>query len=566
LAGFNAGTIIDSLWDTVTSTQANAASTLSTGILINVAGQTTAQMMTQSTFTGWNIANTGGSSAIWRIYEGQTTPWLRSFLTPLSVTADNSTISYNGLNNALSTVNYTNTLTNTAITPNANLLGSVSMSGTAGKDTGSYTFTPTGLYSNQQGYDVSLVNGILTINPLALNLAASRTYDGTVNFDTTTFGTAGTINTGIGAETLVIDGIYGTVGSANAGAAQSLTRGSLILTDGTGLASNYSFGTLTGTINKAPLLITALAANKSYDGLAYSGGNGVIYSPFVNGETSSVLGGALSYGGTSQGAMNAGNYAITPSGLISNNYDISYVDSTLTIDKANAKVIANNASKTQGQTLNFTGSEFISSGLVNGETIGSVSLASLGAAATASVAGSPYAITASNATGGSFNLNNYNLSYEDGKLTVNPVVVPPVIPVIKPPVITVIKPPIIPTAPIVIDDKATVQAIKPLVIQVKVNAIDSEFWLSQLTPLQISTTFLHNYQQKLNDIEEVDTDFGQYKRDNYLLNTFGYEQRREFGKRKWSEKQSKLFNNRYTNALISIVNGGMKLPKLIARN
>ena len=56
----------------------------------------------------------------------------------------------------------------------------------------------------------------------------------------------------------------------------------------------------------------------------------------------------------------------------------------------------------------------------NSETIGSVTLASSGAAATANVSGSPYAITASSATGGTFTAGNYNISYGDGSLTVTP--------------------------------------------------------------------------------------------------------------------------------------------------
>jgi filamentous hemagglutinin family protein len=64
---------------------------------------------------------------------------------------------------------------------------------------------------------------------------------------------------------------------------------------------------------------------------------------------------------------------------------------------------------------------------------------------------------------------------------------------------------------------------------IAVNLLDINFWLSQLTPLQISTTFLYNYQEKLHDNEEVDVDFGQYKRDANLLKTFGYEQRRAHG-------------------------------------
>jgi hypothetical protein len=48
-------------------------------------------------------------------------------------------------------------------------------------------------------------------------------------------------------------------------------------------------------------------------------------------------------------------------------------------------------------------------GLLNGDVINSVSLSSAGTLATAGVAGSPYAITAANATGSG--LGNYTISY-----------------------------------------------------------------------------------------------------------------------------------------------------------
>jgi hypothetical protein len=49
-----------------------------------------------------------------------------------------------------------------------------------------------------------------------------------------------------------------------------------------------------------------------------------------------------------------------------------------------------------------------------------VTLTSPGAVNTANVAGSPYAITASNAVGGSFGANNYSITYRSGLLTINP--------------------------------------------------------------------------------------------------------------------------------------------------
>ncbi len=87
-------------------------------------------------------------------------------------------------------------------------------------------------------------------------------------------------------------------------------------------------------VTPAPLTITANDASKTYDAAAYSGGNGVAYAGFVNGDNAAVLGGTLTYGGNSQGAVNVGSYAITPGGLTSSNYAISFVSGTLTINPA----------------------------------------------------------------------------------------------------------------------------------------------------------------------------------------------------------------------------------------
>ena len=62
-------------------------------------------------------------------------------------------------------------------------------------------------------------------------------------------------------------------------------------------------------------------------------------------------------------------------------------------------ITANNTSKTYGNTLTFAGTEFTDSGLVNSDTVTSVTLTSAGAAATATVADSPYAIVPSAAVG-----------------------------------------------------------------------------------------------------------------------------------------------------------------------
>jgi hypothetical protein len=99
-------------------------------------------------------------------------------------------------------------------------------------------------------------------------------------------------------------------------------------------SSNYAITYVNGmlTIDPQPLTITANNATQFYNNVPYSGGNGVTYNGFVTGQNSSVLSGTITYGGNSQGAVNAGTYTIIPSGQTSSNYAITYVNGTLTIN------------------------------------------------------------------------------------------------------------------------------------------------------------------------------------------------------------------------------------------
>jgi len=80
---------------------------------------------------------------------------------------------------------------------------------------------------------------------------------------------------------------------------------------------------------------------------------------------------------------------------LSANYTFKYVDGKLTVNPALLTITANDATKTYGDTVTFAGTEFTTSGLVNSDTVSSATLTSPGAAAAATVAGSPYAITPS---------------------------------------------------------------------------------------------------------------------------------------------------------------------------
>ena len=112
-----------------------------------------------------------------------------------------------------------------------------------------------------------------------------------------------------------------------------------------------------------------------------------------------------------------GSYAITASGALGvglTNYTIGYSNGTLSVGAASLVITANSTAKVQGATLNFTGSEFTTTGLLNADTVTGAALDSTGAAAGASAG--TYPITATNAVGSG--LANYAINYVAGVLTV----------------------------------------------------------------------------------------------------------------------------------------------------
>ncbi|MFM2485430.1 beta strand repeat-containing protein [Celerinatantimonas yamalensis] len=291
--------------------------------------------------------------------------------------------------------------------------GTLAYGGTAQNATnaGSYGITASGLTSGN--YDITYNAGQLTVNKAALTVTANdaaKTYDGQAY----TGGNGVTYSGLVNNETSSVLG--GTL--AYSGTAQNATNAGSYDITASGLTSgNYTIAYKPGqlTVNKAALTVTANDASKTYDGQAYTGGNGVTYSGLVNNETSSVLGGTLAYGGTSQNATNAGSYGITASGLSANNYAITYKAGQLTVNKAVLMVTANDGAKTyDGQA--YTGGNGVTySGLVNNETSSVLggTLAYGGTSQGATNAGS-YGITASG-----LSANNYAITYKAGQLTVN---------------------------------------------------------------------------------------------------------------------------------------------------
>ena len=163
--------------------------------------------------------------------------------------------------------------------------------------------------------------------------------------------------------------------------------------------------------------MTALSVNvgnasKTYDGSATSSTGALVYP--IGYDPALVSGNAL----YTANSANAGTYTganLRASGLYSSQfgYDIEMLAGTLTIDKAALSITASNASKTYGQTASLSG--FSTSGLIAGDQVSGVDLASLGSVFNAGVGN--YAIAASNAQG--TGLGNYDITYGNGTLTID---------------------------------------------------------------------------------------------------------------------------------------------------
>lgn len=91
---------------------------------------------------------------------------------------------------------------------------------------------------------------------------------------------------------------------------------------------------------------------------------------------------------------------------------------SLTVTTAPLTITASNQLKGYGASYAFAGTEFSATGLQNGERVGSATLSSVGASATANVG--LYPILVASIAGGTFAASNYTITYVPGTMTVTP--------------------------------------------------------------------------------------------------------------------------------------------------
>ncbi len=239
---------------------------------------------------------------------------------PLTVTANNKTITYGDAptNAGVTYSGFVNSETESVLDGTLDYDYNYAQYGNVA---GEYTITPKGLTSSN--YDISFVPGTLTVNQKEVGLSwtnTSFTYNGLPQKPTAT--ATGLVNGD--AVAVTVSGAQTNVGDSYTATASALTGDK---------AGNYKLPTATTqtfAISKVALTVTANDKTITY-GDAPSN-NGVTYTGFVNGETETSLGGTLTYNYSYSQYGNVGSaYTITPSGLTSGNYNITFHNGTLTV-------------------------------------------------------------------------------------------------------------------------------------------------------------------------------------------------------------------------------------------
>ncbi len=355
LAGTNAGSITASFWRTAVSSTGVGADTGSIDAFTR--GLTVGEFTSLATYTsaGWNIDAAGGTGKDWRIYEGNTGPLLRSFMTGLTL-AD-TTVTYNGAVQA------------GASTAVAGIQGTAS----AGRNAGVYN----GYYSGQQGYDIT--GGALTIAKANLVLSAvtdSKTYDGTT-VSTATVGKTGLVS----GDT--VTGLSQSFGNQNVlgvnGSTLAVDAGYVVADGNNGGNYNVTLATATGTINKATLTVTGIVAdNKTYNASdAATLSNIGTLNGLVSGEvlTLSNTGATFSDKNVGTGKLVTATYGLADgSGGLASNYQLAAAPVTTTASISQAALTVSGitaADKTYNAndmaTVNTAGASY--TGLFGGDVV-----------------------------------------------------------------------------------------------------------------------------------------------------------------------------------------------------
>jgi hypothetical protein len=260
---------------------------------------------------------------------------------------------------------------------------------------------------------VSTVYGTASANPTSFTLSGANLAEGITVAPPTGFQvSAGNTNSFAAAGTPIILGSAGTVSNTTvfvrlAADTDVGTYSGNIICSSVG-ASNAVVATASSTVSARPITVSAEFMAKTYG----SEDPELVYS---SSEPAPFSGAPVRDAGE-----NVGTYRIRQGTLSAgSNYSISFTENDFEISRKSLFITANDVTKQIGQTLSFGAGQtgFGASGLVNGETVGSVTITASGGTAAEDPVGT-YTLTPSAATGGTFTPSNYSIIYNTGTLTV----------------------------------------------------------------------------------------------------------------------------------------------------
>ena len=166
------------------------------------------------------------------------------------------------------------------------------------------------------------------------------------------------------------------------------------------------------TVDKAALVVRAADASRRYG--AADPGFTAAYSGFVLGDGADDLGGTLGFTTPAGRASAVGRYGLTPRGLTSGNYAISYAPGTLTIERAPLLVTPAFAARSYGADTPAFAARY--AGFVLGDGAGDLN----GRVAFATDAGRPSPVGLYRVTASGLASDNYDIRYLPGALEVRP--------------------------------------------------------------------------------------------------------------------------------------------------
>jgi len=339
----------------------------------------------------------------------------------LSITANAQSKTYGTALNLGTSAFTTSPLQNGETVESVTLTASGGTAATAPVSGSPYLITPgaaTGTF-NTANYTITYNTGTLAVNPLAVILTGTREYDGTTN---AAYGILSVSNI-VGSDSITVASGSGGLASADIGANALTSLGTLAL--GGTAVNNYTLSGAGGAVIVTPLPVV-LTGERSYDGTATAPASILTINNDVDGANLTLTGSATLAGANAVLQSITDFTGLTLGGTAATNYTLTGASGSVTVTKAALSITANAQSKTYGTALSLGTTAFsVGSGLVESEAVTAVTLtASGGTATTDAVSGLPYTITPSAATGtGGFLAANYNITYNTGTLTVNPLAV-----------------------------------------------------------------------------------------------------------------------------------------------